>query len=446
MHINPIPFCRSLRPVPPGPDKQPRAAPRPRRLRARFPPRRSPILGTWTACRSTRASPEIVALLRASRAVVIEAPPGAGKTTRVPRALLDAGFAQSGEILVIQPRRLPARLAAARIADELGETPGGTIGYTVRFEDVAGPRTRVRVMTEGILTRRLLTDPDLGGVSVVVLDEFHERHLATDVALAFLRRLQRGRRPDLKLCVMSATLDAEPVSAYLDACPRVRSEGRRFDVRIEHLPKTDEGPLSTQVRAAVRRIIHEEPTGDVLVFLPGAAEIRRCEEALAPVAEQSRLLVVSLHGDLPLAAQARAVAPADRRKVILSTNVAETSVTIDGVVAVVDSGSGPRRRTFTLDRAAHTVAGEDQPSIRASAGRPRGTDAPGNRDSSLHTSRLRGATGVRHPRNRSPRSGGGGVDLARTRHFRPGRIRLADAATDRRAGRRRGSARSAWCH
>ncbi len=282
--------------------------------------------------------PDIVAQLRASPAIVIEAPPGAGKTTRVPRALLDAGFATSGEIVVLQPRRLPARLGATRVASELGETPGETIGYTVRFEDVAGPRTRVRFVTEGILSRRLVTDPHLGGVSVVVLDEFHERHLAADVALALLRRLQRGPRPDLKLCVMSATLDAEPIATYLDGCPRIRSEGRRFDVRIDHLPDTDERPLAIQVVAAVRRVLREETTGDVLVFLPGAADIRRCEEALAAVPGTSDLLVMPLHGDLPLAAQARVVMPAERRKVILSTNVAETSVTIDGVVAVVDTG------------------------------------------------------------------------------------------------------------
>src|SRR6185295_12742201 len=171
-------------------------------------------------------------------------------------------------------------------AEEMGERPGETVGYTVRFEEVSGPRTRLRFVTEGVLTRRLLEDPHLDGVAAVVLDELHERHLATDLALALLRRLQRGRRPDLKLCVMSATLDAEPVQAYLGgpaACPRLRSEGRRFDVAIEHAEHADDRPLAVQVAGAVRRVLREGPDGDVLVFLPGAAEIRRAAEALEPL-------------------------------------------------------------------------------------------------------------------------------------------------------------------
>ncbi|HEX2660509.1 MAG TPA: ATP-dependent helicase HrpB, partial [Polyangia bacterium] len=279
--------------------------------------------------------PEIVSALERHRALVIEAPPGAGKTTRVPRALLSPSV--PGEILVVQPRRLPARLGAARVADELGEKVGDTVGYAVRFEDVGGPRTRIRFVTEGILTRRLLTEPDLPGVSTVVLDEFHERHVATDLALALVRRLQRSRRADLRLCVMSATLDAEAIAAYLD-CPRVRSEGRRFDVTLDYLAQPDDRPLPVQITAAVRRALRDGPPGDVLVFLPGAAEIRRCEEALADVAKAQDLAVLALHGDLPLDAQARVVGPSPRRKVILSTNVAETSVTIDGVVAVIDAG------------------------------------------------------------------------------------------------------------
>jgi ATP-dependent helicase HrpB len=282
--------------------------------------------------------PEIVASLEARPALVIEAPPGAGKTTRVPRALLDAGFARAGEIVVLQPRRLPARLGAERVAEEMGERVGGTVGYTVRFEDASSARTRLRFVTEGVLTRRLLADPRLGGVAAVVLDEFHERHLSTDLALALLRALQTGPRPELRLCVMSATLEAEPVRAFLGDCPSVRSEGRRFDVAIEHAEAADDRPLAEQVVGAVRRLAREGLDGDVLVFLPGAGEIRRCAEALAPTAEAQRLLVLPLHGELPPAEQLRAVRPAERRKVILSTNVAETSVTIDGVVAVVDTG------------------------------------------------------------------------------------------------------------
>jgi ATP-dependent helicase HrpB len=281
---------------------------------------------------------EITATLSRVNALVLEAPPGAGKTTRVPRAMLDAGIVGAGEIVVLQPRRLAARLAARRVAEEFGERLGETIGYQVRFEESASAKTRVRFVTEGILTRRLLSDPMLTGIGAVVLDEFHERHLHGDVALAMIKQLQRRDRRDLKLVVMSATLDAAPVSAFLDDAPALRSEGRRFDVAIEYLAKADDRPLSAQVASAVQRLVAEGLDGDILVFLPGAAEIRRAIDACAPIAHRADLLVLPLHGDLPPAEQDRAVKPADRRKVILSTNVAETSVTIDGVVAVIDSG------------------------------------------------------------------------------------------------------------
>jgi ATP-dependent RNA helicase HrpB len=282
--------------------------------------------------------PEVVAGLREARSLVIEAPPGAGKTTRVPGALLDAGLAGEGEILVLQPRRLPARLAAERVAEERGEAPGQTIGYTVRFEEVGGPRTRVRFVTEGILVRRLIGDPRLRGVAAVILDEFHERHLATDLSLALLRDLQRGARPDLRLAVMSATLEADPVRAFLGDCPSVRSEGRAFPVDLEHAAQPDDRPLHDQVASAARRLVQEGLEGDVLVFLPGAGEIRRCAEALGSYAESKGLVVLPLHGDLSPAEQNRAVRPSSERRIILSTNVAETSVTIQGVVAVIDSG------------------------------------------------------------------------------------------------------------
>jgi len=281
---------------------------------------------------------EIVASLRHSPNLVIEAPPGAGKTTRVPPALLDAGIAGDGEVWVLEPRRLATRLAARRVAEERSERLGETVGYQVRFEEVAGPRTRLRFLTEGVLTRRLLSDPQLDKVGVVVLDEFHERHLQADLALALLRRLQRTSRPELRLVVMSATLEAAPVARFLGDCHTLCSEGRRFEVKTEHLPRPDDRPLAAQVEAAVRRLIAEGIDGDVLVFLPGAAEIRRAQTACAAMASQADLLVLPLHGELPAAEQDRAVRPAERRKVILSTNVAESSVTIDGVVAVIDSG------------------------------------------------------------------------------------------------------------
>lgn len=285
--------------------------------------------------------PDVVrTLLPPGGSLVLEAPPGAGKTTRAPRALLDAGL--EGDIIVLEPRRLAARLAARRVASELGEEVGQTIGYTVRFEDVSSKKTRVRFVTEGVLTRRLVADPKLTGISAVLLDEVHERHLQGDVALALLRRLQQTKRPDLRLAAMSATLDAGPIASFLGS-PIVRSEGKRFDVAIEHLPAPDDRKLELQVASAVRSLLQSGPNGSgldghVLVFLPGAADIRRALESCARYASEHDLLLLPLHGDLPPAEQDRAVGPSKQRKIILSTNVAESSVTIDGVVAVVDSG------------------------------------------------------------------------------------------------------------
>jgi len=281
--------------------------------------------------------PDIVASLQRTPSVVLEAPPGAGKTTRVPRALLDAGV--EGEILVLEPRRLAARMAARRVAEELGERVGERIGYRIRFDDAVSARTRVVFVTEGVLTRRLLSDPELKGVGAVLLDEFHERHLQGDVALALLRRLQE-RRKDLKLVVMSATLDAEPIAGFL-GCPSLRAEGRRFDVTIEYArpaAAAAERPLESDVAQALRKLVAEGLDGDVLTFLPGASEIRKAQAACASIAAAAGIDVVMLHGDLRPEDQDRAVAPGPRRKVILSTNVAETSITVEGVVAVIDSG------------------------------------------------------------------------------------------------------------
>lgn len=279
--------------------------------------------------------PDLVRALGPGQSVVLEAPPGAGKTTRVPRALLDAGV--EGEIIVLEPRRLAARLAARRVAEELGEQVGARVGYTVRFEDVSSAQTRIRFVTEGVLTRRLVVDPKLSGVGAVLLDEVHERHLQGDVALALLRRLRETTRPDLRLVAMSATLDAAPIARFL-GCEVLRSEGRRFDVAIEHLPTADDRKLDLQVASAVRSLVQSGLDGHVLVFLPGAAEIRRALESTAKLAAENDLVVLPLHGELPPAEQDRAVGPSSKRKIILSTNVAESSVTIDGVVAVVDSG------------------------------------------------------------------------------------------------------------
>jgi ATP-dependent helicase HrpB len=281
--------------------------------------------------------PEIISSLGRNPNLVIEAPPGAGKTTRVPPALLDAG-GLAGEVWVLEPRRLAARLAARRVSSERGEKVGESVGYQVRFEEVSGPQTRIRFLTEGVFTRKLLGDPELKKVGAVILDEFHERHLQSDLALALLRRLQRTSRTDLRIIAMSATLDAAPVAKFLDDCPVLRSEGRRFPVDVEHQTRPDERPLEVQVQSAVARLLGEGLRGDVLVFLPGAAEIRRAQNSCAELAARFNLLLLPLHGDLPAAEQDRVVQKCDGRKIILSTNVAETSVTIEGVAAVVDSG------------------------------------------------------------------------------------------------------------
>ncbi len=277
--------------------------------------------------------PEILDSLRLHSNLVIVAAPGAGKTTRVPPALLEM---VSGEVVVLEPRRIAARLAARRVAWVLGEEAGETVGYQVRFEEVVGPRTRLRFVTEGVLTRRFLSDPHLKGVAAVVLDEFHERHLESDLALALLKRLQRARR-DLRIVVMSATLDADPVARYLEGCPIVRSEGKLFDLAIRHLPYSPE-PLEFQVRNAVELLVDAKHSGDMLVFLPGAVEIRRAMRACEAVTRRAGFLTLPLHGSLPPKEQDRALAPASQRKLILATNVAESSVTVEGVTAVIDSG------------------------------------------------------------------------------------------------------------
>jgi len=285
--------------------------------------------------------PKVVSHLGQEGALVLQAEPGAGKTTRVPRAVLESRWAQSGEILVQQPRRLATRLAAQRVAAELGEPLGRTVGYAVRFEEKGSRETRLRFITEGILLRRLVADPQLQGVSCVIFDEFHERHLVSDVAIGLVAELRRTTRPDLAVCVMSATLDAQPVSAFLDDCPTLSCPGRTFPVTVSYEPfdsqnRTDD-PLAKSAAGAVRQLVREG-AGDVLVFLPGAAEIRRVSQALHAHPAGAPGLVLPLHGEMPPSEQDKAVRRAAQTKIILSTNVAETSVTIPGVAAVVDSG------------------------------------------------------------------------------------------------------------
>ncbi len=283
--------------------------------------------------------PRLLENLRQQPNLVLQADPGAGKTTRVPPALLASGLLGDGTCWILEPRRLAARLAATRVADELGEALGQRAGYAVRFEQKVSKATRLRFVTEGLLLRRLHGDPLLKGISAVVLDEFHERHLHTDLAITLLRRLQRGQRPDLKLLVMSATLDPGPVATYLDA-PVLKSEGRVFPVATEFLARPDDRPLEQQVAEALDRLYGEGLQGHTLVFLPGAAEIRACLKGCEAVALRRGLSLRPLHGELPPDAQAHALEVTATPKVILSTNVAESSVTLDGIGAVVDSGLG----------------------------------------------------------------------------------------------------------
>ena len=280
----------------------------------------------------------IVSSFGASPNLVIEAPPGAGKTTRVPVRLLDAGLARGAEVLVLEPRRLPTRLAARRVAEERGERLGETVGYRMRFESVGGARTKLRYVTEGVLGRMLAAAPTLPDVGLVVFDEIHERHWQGDLGLALCRRLQLGARPDLRLCAMSATLDAAPLARLLGQAPVVRTEGRRFEVSVEHLPRPDTRPLARQVADALGRLLEQGLQGHVLVFLPGAAEIREARRTCEPLGARGELELCALHGQLAVSEQDRALAPSARRKVILATNVAESSITIEGVEAVIDSG------------------------------------------------------------------------------------------------------------
>jgi ATP-dependent helicase HrpB len=269
--------------------------------------------------------------------LVLEAPPGAGKTTQVPLALLDAPWLQGRRIIMLEPRRVAARSAAQFMARQLGEAVGDTVGYRIRFENKVSARTRVEVVTEGILTRMLQDDPMLEGVGALLFDEFHERHLAADLGLALALDVQAQLREDLRIVVMSATLDGERLAQFLDA-PRLSSEGRSFPVAISHFPARREESLEAQARRAVEQALAEHP-GDVLVFLPGQREIARTQAALEQ-ALPTTVQVLPLHGELPVEQQSRVLQPDPRgqRRVVLATNVAESSVTLPGVRVVIDAG------------------------------------------------------------------------------------------------------------
>ncbi len=311
------------------------------------------------------AVPRVLDVLRSRGAAVVVSPPGSGKTTRLPSAVVDAGLAGAGDCWVLEPRRMAARAAARRVAAERGGAVGGWAGYQVRFDRKVSRHTRVRFVTEGVFTARIQDDPFLEGTGVVVLDEFHERSLEGDLALALLREVRRDARPDLKVLVLSATLDPEPVARFLDAGV-VRAGGRPHPVEVVYLDRPDPRPLAERTAAGVRRVWAVRPGGggDVLAFLPGAAAIRAVAGRLEAWARDHGVDVLPLHGDLPARRQDAALSPGPRPRVVLATNVAETSVTVERVAAVVDAGLA---RVLRHDPASGLDRLETEPISRAAA-------------------------------------------------------------------------------
>ncbi|RZN23572.1 ATP-dependent helicase HrpB [Bradyrhizobium sp. Leo121] len=282
---------------------------------------------------------ELAATLAAKNTAVLVAPPGAGKTTRVPLALLDEPWTNGKKIIVLEPRRIAARASAERMARTLGERVGETVGYRVRFGSKVSRATRIEVVTEGIFSRQILGDPELTGIAAVLFDEFHERSLDADLGLALARDAQQGLREDLRLLVMSATLDGARVAKLLGDAPVVESEGRAFPVETRYLGRKMDVPLERQMAEAISIALRADP-GSVLAFLPGAAEIRRTQNFLEERIRDAAIEIVPLFGALDASVQDRAIAPAPKghRKVVLATSIAETSLTIEGVRIVVDSG------------------------------------------------------------------------------------------------------------
>jgi ATP-dependent helicase HrpB len=271
--------------------------------------------------------------------VVLQAPPGSGKTTRVPLELLEVIPPEKGRIVMLEPRRIAAVSAARWMAQALGEEVGRTLGYSIRFDSRVSEKTRIEIVTEGILTRRIQADPSLDGVAMVIFDEFHERSLQADLGLALCLDSRRSLREDLKIWVMSATLDCGPVAALLGGAPVLSSGGYPFPVEDRYRPDDRERPLPQRIVEAVLTALGET-SGDILVFLPGGGEIRACDESLQAVLEGKGdgISLYPLYGDLPFEAQERAILPSRKRKIVLATNIAETSITIEGVKVVIDSG------------------------------------------------------------------------------------------------------------
>jgi ATP-dependent helicase HrpB len=322
---------------------------------------------------------ELTTTLSSTNRIIIEAPTGSGKSTQVPQIVLDCGHAGPGEVVVLQPRRLAARLLARRVAAERGEPLGGEVGYQVRMESAVSDKTQIRYVTEGILLRQLLSDPQLRGISTIIFDEFHERHIYGDITLARALRLQQAR-PDLRIVVMSATLDAGPLRDYLAPCTELKSEGRMFPVEITYAKKRIDfrhHPVWEAAADAFEQAIEFGAEGDVLVFMPGAYEISRTVEAIRARKCARAFNVMPLHGELPAREQDAAVGECEQRKVVVSTNVAETSITIDGIRIVIDCGLAriarydPNRGIDTLLVERISRASADQRAGRA------GRTAPG---------------------------------------------------------------------
>jgi ATP-dependent helicase HrpB len=322
----------------------------------------------------------IVAELKSHSRLIIQAPTGSGKSTQVPQILHDRGLLGAGQVVILQPRRLATRLLAARVASERNVRLGDEVGYQIRFENVTSDRTRIRFVTEGILLRQLVQDPQLRGVSAILFDEFHERHLYGDITLARALQLQATSRPDLKLVVMSATLDTGLLEKYLEPCATLSSSGRAFPVQIEYLPKPVGGdgyPIWDLAADELERIAsHTE--GDVLIFMPGKYEIGRTIAGIRASRVSDRFVALPLHGELSPADQDAALAHYQKRRAIVATNVAETSLTIDGIQVVIDSGVA-RIARFDARRGINTLLIEkiSRASADQRAGRA-GRTAPGH--------------------------------------------------------------------
>jgi ATP-dependent helicase HrpB len=283
----------------------------------------------------------IITSLREHRRLVIAAPTGSGKSTQVPQMLLEHGLLGAGQVVILQPRRLATRLLAARVAWERKVELGSEVGYQIRFENVTSPQTRIRYVTEGVLLRQMVTDPKLSGVSALIFDEFHERHLYGDITLAQALDLQEQARPDLQIVVMSATLEAARLEEYLKPCRVIESQGRMFPVEIKFAGEpgyVDKRPIWDQAGEVFGNFVRSGGEGDVLVFMPGSFEIAQTIEAIRHTDESRGFILLPLHGELPPRDQDAAVARHEKRKVVVATNVAETSLTIDGIRCVIDSG------------------------------------------------------------------------------------------------------------